>query len=105
MPKPFRPQILSGNLLKSGDVVYRNAEGAFMADFRSAAIAHDPETAQEWLAEAEDASDTLISAYLIAVDIESGIPAPRHYRDRIRILGPTFEHHGTLSEQWQAINS
>ena len=73
-----------------------------MADYRSAAIAYDPETAQKWLAEAENASDTLIGAYLIAVDIENGIPEPRHYRDRIRILGPTFTHKGTLSKQWQA---
>lgn len=98
MPKAFRPQIVSGNLLKSGESVYRLNDGSYGTDFRLAAVAHDEEALQQWLKDAEE--NLLIGAYGIVVELENSVPEPVHFRERIRILGPTFNNKQNLDQQW-----
>jgi sulfite reductase (NADPH) hemoprotein beta-component len=91
-PKPpALPAILIANDLLSGDVVFR-ARTSWSRDPRDAGVATSVEAASALEAEgkASMARNEVIDAYLVDVDVnEAGVPVPRHFRERYKILGPS----------------
>jgi Protein of unknown function (DUF2849) len=88
---PALPAILLANDLLTGDVVFRTRDG-WSRDPIEARVAETPEAAQTLEAEAADAMkrNAVIDAYLVDVDINvQGVPVPRHFRERYKILGPS----------------
>jgi hypothetical protein len=91
LPKrPPLPVILIANDLVAGDVVFRTADG-WSLDHRRALIAGNAEAADALEAEglAEMASNKVVDAYLVDVVLDETGPLPRHYRERLRTLGPS----------------
>jgi hypothetical protein len=88
--RPPLPVILVANELVDGDVVFRTASG-WSLDHRDALIAGNAEAADALEAEgrAEMAANRVIDAYLVDVVLDGNGPLPRHYRERLRTLGPS----------------
>jgi hypothetical protein len=92
LPKrPPLPVILIANDLADGEVVFRTA-GGWSPDHREALIAGNGEAADALEAEgaAEMAANKVVDAYLVDVTLEESGPVPRHYRERLRTLGPSI---------------
>ncbi len=88
---PALPAILLANDLLSGDVVFRTAKG-WSRDPGEAAVVESAEAAQHLEAEgkAAMARNEVIDAYLVDVAVNAeGVPVPRHFRERYRVLGPS----------------
>lgn len=88
---PALPAILLANDLLSGDVVFRTA-GGWSRDPKDARVVETAEAAIALEAEgkASMAANAVIDAYLVDVDVnEAGVPVPRHFRERYKILGPS----------------
>lgn len=86
------PNIITANLLRSGDVVYFAGEGGWVRQISEAKVAYDKEELVELEEEAQrDADQNLvISVYAMDVDLVDGRPEPRSVRERIRAtLGPS----------------
>ena len=83
-------QIVTANRLMDGDVVFLTANHRWDQSLNQAAIAASPDEAAHLLAIAEPQEHAVVGPYLIdvAVDVD-GRPLPTHYRERIRVLGPT----------------
>ena len=90
-PKPFRPVVATGNHLRSGAVIYREAGGTWSGDIGRAEIADRPEAAEDLLtrAKADHEACIVVEPMLIDVDRIAGRGAPRSLRERIRAEGPT----------------
>lgn len=89
--RPPLPAILLANDLLVGDVVFRAAHG-WTRDPAEALIAEDDATAAglEAIAAAAFAAHEVVDAYLVDVAIgDDGIPTPRHFRERFKVLGPS----------------
>jgi hypothetical protein len=91
LPKrPPLPVILTANDLVDGEVVFRTANG-WSPDHREALIAGNAEAAEileaEGLAEME--ANKVVDAYLVDVALGENGPQPRHFRERLRTLGPS----------------
>jgi hypothetical protein len=89
--RPPLPVILIANDLLDGDVVFAAAQG-WSRDPRDAKIARDEATAQalEAFAAGEAARSKIVDPYLVDVDVTpEGVAQPRHYRERLRTLGPS----------------
>jgi len=88
--RPPLPVILVANDLVEGDVVFRSASG-WSLDHREALIAGNAEAADalEAEGEAEMAGNKVVDAYLVDVALGENGPVPRHYRERLRVLGPS----------------
>jgi hypothetical protein len=96
--RPPLPAILVANDLLDGDVVFAAADG-FTRDPRQARIATDDATAdalQVFAAQAY-ARGQIVDPYLVDVEIHGGAPVPRHYREKLRLLGPS--HRPDLGKQ------
>lgn len=93
--RPPLPAILLANDLLDGDVVFAAAadggEIAWTRDPALALVAADDAAAGRLEAYAADqlATNHVVDAYLVDVAIESGKPVPRHYRERMKTLGPS----------------
>jgi Protein of unknown function (DUF2849) len=88
---PALPAILLANDLLTGDVVFRTLNG-WSRDPKDARVVESIEAAQVLEAEgaAAMAQNAVIDAYLVDVDVsEAGLPVPRHFRERYKILGPS----------------
>jgi hypothetical protein len=88
--RPPLPVILVANDLAEGEVVFRTAAG-WSPDHRDALIAGNVEAADALEAEgaAEMAANKVVDAYLVDVVLDESGPLPRHYRERLRTLGPS----------------
>jgi hypothetical protein len=88
--RPPLPVILVANDLAQGEVVFRTATG-WSPDHREALIAGNGEAADALEAEgaAEMAANRVVDAYLVDVVLDESGPLPRHYRERLRTLGPS----------------
>ena len=88
--RPPLPVILVANELAEGDVVFRTATG-WSLDHRDALIAGNAEAADALEAEGrtEMAANKVVDAYLVDVVLGETGPMPRHYRERLRVLGPS----------------
>lgn len=78
-------KILTGNDLKSGDVIWWAGDGWS----RQVAEAADIGDKGDDLARTEEAALRVIGAYVIDATISEDGPRPAHIKDRIRALGPT----------------
>lgn len=86
MAKIKGPQILTGNHLLTGEVVFWTGKG-WSADHRESEILADPARQQAMLAMAELASDIVVGPYLAVVGGDD--PTPTHFREVLRTLGPS----------------
>ncbi|MCW2317292.1 Protein of unknown function [Rhodoblastus acidophilus] len=88
--RPPFPVILVANDLVEGEVIFA-AEHGWTRDVRAARVANDAEAAQalEQFGAAQARACKVVDAYLVDVEIEAGVPVPRHYRERLRTLGPS----------------
>ncbi len=89
--RPPLPVVLVANDLLDGDVVFVSAAG-WTRDPREAVIAHDAAAASELekAGAAGFAAQRIVDPYLVDVTVEQGLPVPRHYRERLRLLGPSI---------------
>jgi sulfite reductase (NADPH) hemoprotein beta-component len=89
------PAILLANDLLDGDVVFAadDAAGAlaWTRDPAQALVAADDAAAErlEAFAATEFKAQHVVDAYLVDVALEVGGPVPRHYRERMKTLGPS----------------
>lgn len=91
MARLEHPQILLANDLAQGDVVFLGPSG-WERDHRLARVAYDSDGAAvlEAFGKAEVADNHVVDAYLADVAVDaSGAPIPLHYRERMRIAGPS----------------
>ncbi len=91
MTKFKHPQILLASNLKDGEVVFLGPTG-WERDFRRARIAKNQEEAQilETIGKADYSANIIVDVYLTDVEIAGdGTPRPLHYREKMRIKGPS----------------
>lgn len=90
--RPPLPLVLTGNDLIEGGTVYY-AGGGWTADLAGATVAADDAAGvalEEALAAAEQSGE-VVEPYLATVAIGAdGSVQPTHYREKIRLTGPTF---------------
>lgn len=83
-------QIVTANDLLAGDVVFLTAAAAWSRDISAAAVAESQAAAERLLAKAEADTGRIVGPYLADVERgQDGAPQPTHYRERIRLCGPT----------------
>ena len=93
------PVILNANNLLEGGVVFwgKSSHGEhWVHDHRLAVVAHTLEEADrlEQIGLMEYKTNIVVDAYLVDVMIDAeGIPQPKHYRERIKTLGPSTHPH------------
>ncbi len=85
------PQILFASSLTDGEVVFLGDKG-WERDHRNARIAHDATQAAEMerIGQADYAANRVVDVYFADVAIgPDGAPTPLHYREKMRLLGPS----------------
>jgi hypothetical protein len=85
------PQILLASDLADGEVLFLGANG-WERDHRRARVARDAEEAGALAAfgKAEIAANRVVDVYLADVAVGAdGVPTPLHYREKMRIKGPS----------------
>lgn len=83
-------QIVTANDLFDGDVVFLASDGGWSRLLSDAAVAETADEAAVLLAEAEPQEDVVVGPYLAEVERDGqGHLTPIHYRERIRLLGPS----------------
>lgn len=94
----FTPCVLTANDLLEGDAVYLGRDGGWTRDFGSARLFVDEAEARRRLAAAESQEDAVIEPYLAAA-LPGGHrgPEPAHYREALRVTGPSNYRHGKQS--------
>ena len=97
--RPFTPKVVTANLLRDGDVVYRTLDGDWTLDLPQAAVFGEAEAADAALAEAAAESLVVVGAYLADVEATPDGPVPVHFREDFRAEGPTNYEHGKAAGQ------
>jgi len=85
------PQILLASDLSDGEVLFLGASG-WERDHAKARVARDKDQASalEAFGKAEIAANRVVDVYLADVEIgPNGVPTPLHYREKMRIKGPS----------------
>ena len=93
MPKPFTPKVITANALLEGDVIYLSATG-WTRDLAQAEVLTDEADADLRLIEASAEVDKVVGVYLAEVKVDDGIPHPTHFREDLRVTGPSNYTHG-----------
>jgi hypothetical protein len=94
--RPPLPVFLNANNLLEGDVVFwgKSSRGEhWVRDHRLAIVANTTEEADrlDAMGQAELQNNTVVDVYLVDVVLdEQGIAQPKHYRERIKTLGPSI---------------
>ncbi|WP_424361294.1 DUF2849 domain-containing protein [Methylocystis parvus] len=91
MPALKHPQILLASHLADGEVLFLGKEG-WERDHAKARVARDKEEAGalEAFGKAEIVANRVVDVYLADVEIGAdGVPTPLHYREKMRIKGPS----------------
>jgi hypothetical protein len=92
MPPAFKnPQILIASDLRDGEVLFLGAAG-WVRDHAKARVAHDKAEADalEAFGKTEIAANRVVDVYLADVALSAdGAPTPLHYREKMRIKGPS----------------
>jgi sulfite reductase (NADPH) hemoprotein beta-component len=91
MPALKNPQILLASNLADGEVVFLGPTG-WERDHTRARVARDAQEAGalEAFGKAEIAANRVVDVYLADVAIGAdGVPTPLHYREKMRIKGPS----------------
>ncbi len=90
--RPPLPLVLTANELFDGYTVYFDGTG-WSPELARASVAADDAAAAALEAKLEEAerSGEAVEPYLATVAVGAdGAPLPTHYREKIRVLGPTF---------------
>lgn len=83
-------QVITGNDLKTGLVVYLKADGGWTTALADSRVLADQADAKTVLAEAErGTARRVVAPYLIDVVREDGALRPARFREAIRAKGPT----------------
>ncbi len=100
MARAFKPQMATGNDLLEGDVVYFTSTGDWSREIGDAALAVNPEAAEDLLARALAFPNVVVGVYLAEAALdERGRAAPAHFREAFRTRGPSnYPHHGKQAE-------
>ena len=96
--RPYPPKIVTANALMEGDAVYFTANRAWSREIGEALAVHNADEAARLLAEANTRASEIVGAYLADVSLESGKPAPLHFREAFRTRGPSNYFHGKQAE-------
>lgn len=101
MARKFQPQIATANDLLEGDVVYFTSAGAWSREIGDAALAANPEAAEELLARASKFPNQVVGVYLVEAAVDAcGRAAPSHFREVFRTRGPSnYPQHGRQAER------
>jgi sulfite reductase (NADPH) hemoprotein beta-component len=86
------PDVVTANLLRSGDVVYLAGGGRWVRRLADASVATDKDTLArlEATAAASAARQDVTAVYTMTVGLDGAVPIPVSQRERIRAAhGPT----------------
>jgi len=89
MAKAFHPGLVSANDLATGAVIYRAADGSWVARPQQAEFIADPVTAKARLAAANDETLIAVGPYLAPAKPGAHGPEPAHLREDVRASGPS----------------
>ncbi len=100
MARAFKPQMATGNDLLEGDVIYFTSTGDWSRDIGDAALAVNPEAAEDLLARASAFPNLVVGVYLVEAALDDrGRAAPSHFREAFRTRGPSnYPQHGKQAE-------
>jgi hypothetical protein len=100
-PRKFQPQMATGNDLLEGDVVYFTSTGEWSRRIGDAALAVNPEAADDLLQRASAFPNQVVGVYLVESAIDDcGRAAPAHFREAFRTRGPSnYPQHGRQAER------
>ena len=89
--RPFVPVVATANDLRSGQVVFRAASGAWTPEVADAEVAESPDAAETLLARARADHDAsrVVEPALIAIRRDGASLRPATLKERIRASGPT----------------
>jgi Protein of unknown function (DUF2849) len=101
MARAFKPQMATGNDLLEGDVVYFTSTGEWSRAIGDAALAVNPDAAEDLLARASAFPNEVVGVYLVESAIDDhGRAAPAHFREEFRTRGPSnYPQHGRQAER------
>ncbi|MCT4609808.1 MAG: DUF2849 domain-containing protein [Pelagimonas sp.] len=94
MPKEFTPKVLTANALLDGDVVYLTSDDRWSPSLKEAEVLTDEAHAQLRLVEATARASEIVGVYLADVKVTEDGPAPTHFREEFRSIGPSNYAHG-----------
>jgi hypothetical protein len=90
-------QVLTGQLLREGDVVFYTQDGNWSADLQDAKVASSLEEIAEFetvIAQAEKETQVVdVYPFVIERD-EAGKIVPSHIREKVRTKGPSIDYIG-----------
>ena len=89
MTRAAKPQVVTGNALVSGRVVWLAADGAWVRELHLARVFHDPAEAAAALARVQASGSPVVGCYLAEVRPTPQGPAPAHFREAFRATGPS----------------
>ena len=101
MARKFQPQMATGSDLLEGDVVYFTSTGDWSREIGDAALAVNPEAAEDLLRRASAFPNQVVGVYLVESAIDDrGRAAPDHFREVFRTRGPSnYPQHGRQAER------
>ena len=85
------PVVVTANRLGDGAVIYRTAANGWTTRLNGAAIVTTAQAAKEMLAAAVADDLGAVGPYVAPVAIHGDQIEPGNLRERIRIMGPTFD--------------
>ena len=91
-------QVITANALLEGDVVYLSASNHWVQRLADAEVFADVELANLALEMAQTRDSEVVGVYLMNVSLESGTPAPTHFREAFRLRGPSNRFHGKQAD-------
>jgi hypothetical protein len=99
--RKFHPQMATGNDLLEGDVVYFTSDGEWSREIGDAALAVNPEAAEDLLKRASAFPNQVVGVYLVEAGIDDcGRATPAHFREVFRTRGPSnYPQHGRQAER------
>lgn len=89
MSRAPKPQVVTGNALVSGRVVWLAPGDAWVRDLSAAQVFHDPAEAAEALSRVQVPGSPVVGCYLADVRATPAGPEPTHFREAFRRDGPS----------------
>jgi len=99
MARIFTPKVLTANDLLEGDVIYRNALGAWTRHHHEAVLYKNAREADAALVVALAEGARVVGPYLADAKAGPHGPLPVHFREAFRTRGPSNYRHGKQVEQ------
>ena len=94
MSRAFTPKVVTGNDLRSGEVVYLTDAGTWSSRHAEAELLTDEAEAQLRLLVAEAQHARVVDVYLADAKPGPDGPEPIHFREVFRTRGPSNYFHG-----------